>query len=215
MSDNFYADSEVSVDGHHWLVGSYPNEWTESSLMASYAGGKTFALNPAAPGRLEFAQSNSSVAPEDQLEAGTLWHHLARHRIPFRNFGEGFELAGVDEGTGLKPTGARYLTNIPMPQPLFENTSREYPNFNMNIPDQFRASQFINEMKRSYGKSQRPWPRLIFIHSPRSHRDSPSIRRICHARGVCRRQRLRLRTNFRIPIAHRRMASYGRVRDRG
>src|SRR5204862_2840812 len=25
ISDNFYADSEVSTDGHHWIVGSYPN----------------------------------------------------------------------------------------------------------------------------------------------------------------------------------------------
>ncbi len=173
MSDNFYADSEVSVDGHHWLVGSYPNEWTESSLMAAYAGGKTFRLNPDAPGRLEFAQSNSSVAPEDQLEAGTLWHHLERHGISFRNFGEGFELAGVDEGTGLKPTGARYLTNIPMPEPLFKNTSRLYPNFNMNIPDQFRAGQFIKEMDQLYRKPGHTFPRLIFIHLPNDHTAEP------------------------------------------
>ena len=40
FSDNFYADSEVSVDGHHWLAGSYPNAWTESTLMAAYGGQK-------------------------------------------------------------------------------------------------------------------------------------------------------------------------------
>jgi DNA-binding beta-propeller fold protein YncE len=169
ISANFYADSEVSVDGHHWLVGSYPNEWTESSLMAAYAGGRSFRLNPRAPGRLENPESNSSVAPEDQLEAGTLWHHLERHGVSFRNFGEGFELAGADEGTGLKPTGERHLTNMPMPEPLFRNTSREYPNFNMNIPDQFRASQFIREMDERYRKPGRPMPRLIFIHLPNDH----------------------------------------------
>ena len=32
FSDNFYADSDVSVDGHHWLVGSPPNAWTETSF---------------------------------------------------------------------------------------------------------------------------------------------------------------------------------------
>jgi len=173
MSDNFYADSEVSVDGHHWLVGSYPNEWTESSLMASYADGKSFRLKPDSPGRLEVAESNSSVHPEDQLEAGTLWHHLDRHHVSFRNFGEGFEFAGVDEGTGLKPTGARYLTNIPMPEPLFRNTSREYPQFNMNIPDQFRATQFIHEMDALYGKTGRPIPQLLFIHLPQDHTAEP------------------------------------------
>ncbi|MBK5290878.1 MAG: hypothetical protein JJE04_04175, partial [Acidobacteriia bacterium] len=38
----FGDDAEVSVDGHHWLVGSYPNAWTESTLMASYGGQKDF-----------------------------------------------------------------------------------------------------------------------------------------------------------------------------
>ncbi len=163
ISDNFYTDSEVSVDGHHWVVGSYPNAWTESTLMAAYAGEKSFRFPTGAPGRLSFAESNSSVHPEEQPEAGSLWHHLDRNGISFRNFGEGFELAGVYEDEGEKPTGARYLTNVPMPEPLFRNTSREYPGFNTNIPDQFRASQFIHEMEG------RPLPRLLFIHLPNDH----------------------------------------------
>lgn len=165
---NFYADSEVSVDGHHWLVGSYPNAWTESSLMAAYGGQKDFRLPSPAPGRLLFTGSNSSVHPEEQLENGTLWHHLDKHGIRFRNFGEGFELAGADEGEGLKPTGARFLTNVPMPDPLYRNTSRTYPNYNTNIPDQFRATQFITEMK-----GIRKMPRLLFIHLPNDHGAKP------------------------------------------
>ena len=173
MSDNFYADSEVSVDGHHWLVGSYPNAWTESTLMAAYGDQKHFRLTPDAPGRLAFPQSNSSVHPEDQLEAGTLWHHLERHGVSFRNFGEGFELAGTDEGVGLKPTGARYFTNVPMPDPLYRNTSRNYPNFNTNIPDQFRATQFIGEIEQMYRKPGAPLPKLLFIHLPDDHGAKP------------------------------------------
>jgi YVTN family beta-propeller protein len=173
MSDNFYADSEVSVDGHHWLVGSYPNVWTESTLMAAYGGEKKWAFTPDAPGRLLFAGSSSSVHPEEQLEAGTLWHLLERHGISFRNFGEGFELAGVDEGEGLKPTGARYFTNIPMPDPLYRNTSRTYPNYNTNIPDQFRAGQFIGEIESLYLRPGKPLPRFIFIHLPNDHTAKP------------------------------------------
>jgi DNA-binding beta-propeller fold protein YncE len=168
-SDNFYADSEVSVDGHHWLVGSYPNAWTTSSLMAAYGGEKSFKLPTSAPGRLQFAQSDSSVHPEEQLEAGTIWHHLERHGVSFRNFGEGFELAGVDEGDALEPTGARFPTNVPMPDPLFRNTSRQYPGFNMNIPDQYRANQFIAEIDRLYAKGNSALPHLIFIHLPNDH----------------------------------------------
>jgi YVTN family beta-propeller protein len=168
FSDNFYADSDVSVDGHHWLVGSYPTAWTESSLMAAYGDqGKDFRLG-AAPGRLLFAGSDSSVHPEEQLEGGTIWHHFAQHGVSFYNFGEGFELAGVDESPGLEPTGARYLTNMPMPDPLYRNTSRTYPGFNMNIPDQFRADQFIKEIQEKYGKSGE-LPQFIFVHLPNDH----------------------------------------------
>jgi hypothetical protein len=169
FSDNFYVDSEVSVDGHHWLVGTYPNAWSETTRMAGYGGQKDFRLPTSAPGRLSFAQSNSSVHPEEQLEAGAIWHHLERHGISFRNYGEGFELAGVDEGAGLKPTGARFLTNVPMPDPLYRNTSREYPQYNMNIPDQYRATQFIKEVERKYVKGSEPFPRFLFIHLPNDH----------------------------------------------
>jgi YVTN family beta-propeller protein len=163
ISDNFYADSDVSVDGHHWLVGSYPNAWTESSLMAAYSDQKKDFRLSTAPGRLLFAGSDSSVHPEEQLENGTIWHHLDRHHITFRNFGEGFELAGVDESKDLEPTGARFLTNVPMPDPLYRNTSRQYPGFNMNIPDQFRATQFIQEME------EMELPQFVFIHLPNDH----------------------------------------------
>jgi YVTN family beta-propeller protein len=172
FSDNFYADAEVSVDGHHWLVGSYPNAWTESSLMAAYGGQKDFRIS-SAPGRLSFAESNSSVHPEEILEAGTIWHHLERHGVTFRNFGEGFELAGSDEGPGLKPTGARFLTNVPMPDPLFRNTSRKYPGYNMNIPDQYRATQFIDEIRERYIEGDQPFPRFIYIHLPNDHMAAP------------------------------------------
>ncbi|MFN7992963.1 MAG: alkaline phosphatase family protein [Bryobacteraceae bacterium] len=169
FSDNFYADSEVSVDGHHWLVGSYPDAWTETSFRAAYADGKDFRFPTTAPGRLLFAESNSSVHPEEQPESGTLWHHLDRHGISFRNYGEGFELAGIDEGEGLQPTGGRFLTNVPMPEPLYRNTSRDYPVFNTNIPDQYRASQFISEIERKYIKGGEPFPQFIYIHLPDDH----------------------------------------------
>ncbi len=173
FSDNFYADSEVSVDGHHWLVGSYPDAYTETSYRASYADERDFRFPTTAPGRLMFAEGNSSVHPEEQPEGGTLWHHLARHGVTFRNYGEGFELEGVDEGKGYKPTGGRFVTNVPMPEPLFENTSRDYPVFNLNIPDQFRATQFIHEIEEKYIEGGEPFPHFIYIHLPNDHMTAP------------------------------------------
>ncbi len=169
-SDNFYADSEVSADGHHWLVGSYPNAWTESTWMGGYGGQKQYRFPTTAPGRYLFAGSAASVHPEEQLEAGTIWHHLERNGVTFRNFGEGFEFAGLSEAENLEPTGARFLTNIPMPDPLYRNTSRNYPGFNMNIPDQYRASHFIAEIDERYVKPKVELPKLLFIHLPNDHK---------------------------------------------
>ncbi len=164
-SDNFYADGEASVEGHHWLAGVYPNPWVASSVAAAYSGLKSFQLG-AAHGRLGFAGMAASVAPEDIGEAGTLWDRLAAHAVSFLNFGEGFELAGAREGPGVGPTGVRLLTNMPMPEALFLNTSREYPGFNLAISDQQRASRFIEEIETRYRKPGAPLPALLFVHLP-------------------------------------------------
>ena len=71
------------------------------------------------------------------------------------------------------PTGARFLTNVPMPDPLYRNTSREYAQYNTNIPDQYRATQFINEIDKLYVQPGHDLPRLLFIHLPNDHGAKP------------------------------------------
>jgi hypothetical protein len=120
-----------------------------------------------------FAGSDASVLPEEQPEGGTIWNHFERHGVSFYNFGEGLELAGADGGPGLEPTGARFLTNVPMPDPLYRNTSREYPAFNMRISDQYRASQFIKEIETKYVKTGEELPRFLFVQLPGDHMARP------------------------------------------
>ena len=171
MSDNFYVDSDVSADGHRWLVGAYANHWVETVTTASYGGGARFERE-GGPGRLALFESNSSLTPEDYPEDGALWEHLDRHGIPFRNYGEGFEFAGADESAGMKPTGARLPVNVPMPEPLFQNTSRLYPGFNMTIPDQYRADVFLKDLQQ-WSSGREPMPRFIFLLLPNDHGTEP------------------------------------------
>jgi YVTN family beta-propeller protein len=165
FSDNYYSEADGGVDGHHWLTGVYPNAWVETSLLAAYGGGKDFRAGAAA-GRLAFAGRAASVQPEDLAEGGDLWSHFERHHVAFRNFGEGMELAGVAEGAGLEPSGARYLTNIPMPAALYGNTSRAYPGFNVHISDQYRASAFIAEIEARYVKTGAALPQFLYVCLP-------------------------------------------------
>jgi DNA-binding beta-propeller fold protein YncE len=171
IGDNFYVDSDVSVDGHHWLVGNYPNELVESGWPAAYGGKLDFVADQDAPGRLAIGCSNP--CPESYLEAGSLWEHLGRNHISFRNYGEGVEMAGDDESAGLEPTGVRESVNIPMPQILFENTSRSYPTFNTNISDQYRFQQFEREFQSRYASGREPLPQFMFIWLPNDHTSDP------------------------------------------
>jgi len=173
VSDNFYMNSDHSADGHRWLVGVPPNVWVDTNVRASYGGRREFKLHTTAPGRRAIFESNSSLMPEDYWEDGAIWEHLHRHGIRFRNYGEGFEFAGVEEGPGMKPTGARETVNIPMPKVLFDNTSRDYPQFNMNVPDQYRADQFLKEFQERFANNPRAMPRYIYIHLPNDHGARP------------------------------------------
>ena len=170
-SDNFYVDSDVSVDGHHWLVGNYPNELVETAWAAAYGGQFDFKYDPDAPGRLEIGAS--SPWPESYLEAGSLWEHLDRNQIRFRNYGEAIELANDDEEAGLEPTGVREVVNMPMPKALFDNTSRTYPTFNTNISDQYRFQQFKKEWDERYASGKEPLPQFMFIWLPNDHTSDP------------------------------------------
>jgi YVTN family beta-propeller protein len=168
VSDNYYVDSDHSADGHRWLAAVAPNHWTESVVSAGYGGQMSDDSFSTAPGRRPLFGANSAVVPEDYPEAGTLWHHLARHRVSFHNWGEGFEFAGDAEDPGEKPTGARLPLNIPMPMPLFRRTSRDYPEYNTNIPDQYRADVFRRDLAR-FEAGKQPMPRFLYVYLPNDH----------------------------------------------
>ncbi len=171
VSDNFYMMPEGSGVGHRWLVGVEPNNFCQML----YTLGWEPMLNTSALGRHASFDSNGSIAPEDYPEAGAMWEHLARHKLSFRNYGEGFEFAGVGEDENQGKTGAREVVNIPMSKVLFDNTCFDFPIFNMNIPDQYRADWFEQDFTKLFlgGKSKKPMPRFINIAICNDHGDDP------------------------------------------
>jgi YVTN family beta-propeller protein len=173
VSDNFYVQPEASGVGHRWLVGAQPNNFCQMT----YTLGWEFKANSTAPGRRASFGSNGSIAPEDYPEAGSMWEHLARFGVPFRNYGEGFEFAGVREDENEARTGAREVVNIPMSKVLYDHTCREFPIFNMNIPDQFRADWFAEDFTRQFLSGGRKMPPFINIAICNDHGTDPNPKR--------------------------------------
>jgi DNA-binding beta-propeller fold protein YncE len=140
FGDNFYLEPAVSSDGHRWLTGMYTTEFEDTHWPASYGGQRNDAgddpnVFASYPGRLGFTDANGSPDPQDYNEHGGIYLHLARHRVPFINFGNGYEFAEVDEDFGTEPTGIREHVNVPMEKVVRDNSDHLFPNYNTHIPD--------------------------------------------------------------------------------
>ena len=159
ISDNFYMEPQASGDGHRWLVGVYPSLWTTRVFYSGWA----FKPTDRAIGRLASFGSNGSQIPEDYLENGSLWEHLHRGGIPFRNYGEGFEFPGQDEGPNTSRTGSFLVANHPLNKVLWDNTCWEYPVYNNFIPDIARVEWFKEDLEKNYRKKGRKIPRFMNI----------------------------------------------------
>ncbi len=169
IADNFYVDADVSADGHRWLVNTYPNEWVETCTAASYGGNRSFDFDSKAPGVYAMNGAAGAIYPEDYNEAGSMWDHLERNNIDFFNFGFSimFEPGIYDEK--YKYDGIRHYINYPLPKPIWDRTSKQFPTYNMAIPDQFRIDQFQKEFEEKWMTGWDTMPAFITVIIPNDH----------------------------------------------
>jgi len=169
ISDNFYVDADVSADGHRWLANTYPNEWVEATTPANYGSNRNYRENSPAPGNLGINGAAGAIFPEDYNEAGSMWDHLHRHGKSFFNFGFGVMFEPADYPETQKYGGILHKANFPMPTPLQERTSYDYPTYNMAIPDQFRITVFEKEFNEKWGPGKDSLPAMLTVIVPNDH----------------------------------------------
>ncbi len=75
LLDNFYADAEVSADGHNWSMGAYATDYVEKTWPTMYGG---------RGGEYEYEGGYPMVYPS----AGYLWDNCSRHDVSYRTYGE-------------------------------------------------------------------------------------------------------------------------------
>ncbi|MDX1934756.1 MAG: alkaline phosphatase family protein, partial [Capsulimonadales bacterium] len=169
ISDNFYMEPQASGDGHRWLVGVYPSLWTTRVFYSGW----NYKQSDKTKGRLVSFGSDGSQIPEDYLENGSLWEHLQRGNITFRNYGEGYELPQTDEGPMTNKAGTYYMVNYPMPKALFDNTCFDFPAYNNFIPDIARADWFVEDLEKYRKKNKGQMPRFLNIAICNDHGFDP------------------------------------------
>ena len=172
ISDNFYVDSDVSADGHRWVVGANPTPFFNTAWSSGYGGRRKGGADE--PGRRAIFGGADAPMPEDEPQFGTLWEHIANAYKSGRgilNYGEGLEVEGNDERDGTFPEGQRLYLNAPIPRPVFEATDRSFPTFNLGIPDQLRFEEFKKDFSARLAKGE--IPALIVIRLPNDHMTRP------------------------------------------
>lgn len=174
MSDNYYVDSDVSADGHRWIVGIDPTPYFNTAWTSNYGGRRSSDAFAAQPGRRAMFGGADAPMPEDEPQFGSLWEHIAsgaKASLGILNYGEGLEIEGSDEMDGAAPEGQRLLLNAPLPRPVFEHSDRRYPTFNLGIPDQFRTTEFERDFQCRLAAGNIPG--LVVIRLPDDHTADP------------------------------------------
>jgi YVTN family beta-propeller protein len=170
-SDRFFVDSDVSADGHRWAFGAAPTPWFHVAWTTNYGGRRTGDPFSEAPGRRAITGGSDAPMPEDEPEFGTLWEHIADAGLTIRNYGEGLEIEGGEELDGTEPSGQRVVLNAPIPLPVFTSSDRNFPTFNLGIPDQYRYDEFARDFTAVLKAGD--VPSLIVIRLPCDHTASP------------------------------------------
>ncbi len=157
LYDRFFVNAEVSPDGHNWSMGAYVTDYVEKTVPSNYSSrGRSYDYEGTNRGRLP--EGDDDVAEQAN---GYLWDLAQQKGLTFRNYGEFVVPDGVAEG-GPLPPGYKGVKPF-----LAANTSREFPSYDLNIPDQRRADIFLAEFQHMVATGS--MPALMIVRLPNDH----------------------------------------------
>ena len=146
LFDNFYADGEVSADGHEWTMGAQATDFVEKMWPLSYGHNAKKKYDYPAEGHYPVAFPAN----------GYLWNRAAEAGVSYRSYGE--------------------FCNTPKQGPLLSEPSLPilvghidpyYRAWDMEYPDVKRAERFAAEIRRF--EEEGAMPRLQVLRLGNDH----------------------------------------------
>ena len=163
LMDNYYCSGVLSADGHQWTDEAYVTDYLEKFFgdfprSYPYDGDDPLAYSP----------------------TGFIWDNVLKHNLTYRNYGE--FVAGVVEPKGATFTDVyqdfksgenkikiRAKSNLPQMEPY---TCPTYIGWPITVPDAYRASEFIRELKDFEENDN--FPNFIIMILPNDHTSGTS-----------------------------------------
>jgi YVTN family beta-propeller protein len=163
LMDNFYCSGVLSADGHQWTDEAYVTDYIEKSF-----GGFTRSYPYDGNDALAYASS------------GFIWDHVLSHGLTFRNYGEFVNAVIEPENArftdiyddfkkGTHKISIRAQANLGQLEPYICPTYIGFPN---NVPDVYRAAEFIKELQ-AFEKNNN-FPNFIIMLLPNDHTSGTS-----------------------------------------
>lgn len=167
LLDNFYATGGNSGDGHQWVTQSneseYAMEWLyggrsypfDGNDPLAYAGGG-FLWDSVQQSRRTFADFGefipTSQVPDAKKDPKRTWNAYRQRLFEAWRKGDSFE--------------GRFNVNSPIPR-LDANLVRDFPPFDLEVPDVVRARIFLRHLKQ--WEDRGGMPSLTFLQLPSDH----------------------------------------------
>ena len=149
--DNFYDPGTLSADGHNWLMQADANDYIEKEFGAfvrSYPASGADALAYQRNGFLWNAAARAGKTVADFAEYANFFD-LPSHGAPTWRQWYRHSLILEGKATGPLPVPIdRYTTTSDIPS-LNAILDPHYPNFNLDIPDQYRVDVWEQAFKQA------------------------------------------------------------------
>jgi DNA-binding beta-propeller fold protein YncE len=147
LFDNFYANADVSADGHNWATAGIAPDYTQRMWPNNYAHRSPYY-------RFEGGE------PANTPPAGYIWSNAISAGLSVRNYGEFVEnkkQAGTDgiQVDRVSDPSLRGITNL------------RYRGFDLDYPDVERARVFLNDLKEF--EQSGVMPRLMIVRLGNDH----------------------------------------------
>lgn len=156
LLDNYYCNGILSADGHSWATEGNVTPYLERAF-GGFSRSYTFGDDP-----LTYSST------------GFIWDHVLAGGLSFRNYGE-LDYSTPPEGWSVQRLWRAYQDgrpditfdqNIGITR-LRRYSSRDYPGWNMGIPDVLRMERFLEEFETF--KQEGVMPNMMIVYLPQDH----------------------------------------------
>jgi DNA-binding beta-propeller fold protein YncE len=148
LLDNFYAEAEVSAQGHEWSMGAYSSDFVEKMWPLDYGHNRSGKFPYPAEGKF----------PAAFPSAGYLWDRAQAAGVTYRSYGE----FAANPDTTNQPV----YTTV---KALKGHIDEGYRAFDLGYPDTARAKRFLEDLKGFEQAGDMPRLQIVRLGNDHTH----------------------------------------------